>query len=150
MVVSFRGEYNWLSNFFDVKIILDGIEYISVEHAYMSAKSESMEWKSFCSNFTNTAGKVKRESHKIALVPYWDLIKIDVMFECLKQKYSQEPFKTKLLNTKNQRIQEGNHHKDTFWGVDLETNIGKNILGILITEIRENLKYESTIKKIKG
>lgn len=140
MILSFRGEYNWLSNFSDVKITLGGIEYKSVEHAYMSAKSDSMEWKSFCSNFTNTAGKVKRESHKISLVPYWHLIKVDVMVECLKQKYSQEPFKTRLLNTKNEHIQEGNNHNDRFWGVDLKTNIGDNTLGILIMEIRENLK----------
>jgi hypothetical protein len=30
------------------------------------------------------------------------------MKECIKQKFSQEPYKTKLIETGNQHIQEGN------------------------------------------
>ena len=139
MVVSFRGEYRWLSNFTAVKITYDGIEYPSVEHAYMSAKSDSMEWKSFCASFTTTAGQVKRKSHTIGLVENWEEIKVDVMRECIQKKFSQEPFRTRLLNTGIQWIQEGNDWNDTFWGVDLKTNKGKNILGELIMEFREIL-----------
>ena len=40
MIKEFRGEYAWLSNFASVPITLDGIQYPSVEHAYMSAKSK--------------------------------------------------------------------------------------------------------------
>ena len=44
-ILEFQGEYRWLSNFSPCEIILDGITYKSVEHAYMSAKSENEEWK---------------------------------------------------------------------------------------------------------
>jgi len=37
-----------MSNFTPVKIILDNVEYYSVEHAYMSAKSQDKSWKEFC------------------------------------------------------------------------------------------------------
>ena len=56
MVESFRGEHRYLSNFQAVKIIFEGIEYPSTEHAYMSAKSDSMEWKSKCADKNITAG----------------------------------------------------------------------------------------------
>jgi predicted NAD-dependent protein-ADP-ribosyltransferase YbiA (DUF1768 family) len=54
-------------------------------------------------------------------------------------KFSQEPYRTLLLNTGNILIQEGNRWGDTFWGVDLNTNVGENKLGLLIMQIREQL-----------
>jgi hypothetical protein len=139
MIVSFSGEFRWLSNFASVKIILDGIEFSSTEHAYMSAKSESMEWKSFCACHTNSAGQVKRKSKTISLVENWDEIKVSVMKDCIQQKFSQEPFRTKLLQTNDEIIEEGNSWNDKFWGVDIKTRVGENILGKLIMEFRDSL-----------
>lgn len=140
MITEFRKEYNWLSNFANVKIILDDIVYQSVEHAYMSEKSDDVEWKLFCSNINNSASVVKAESKKIIIKHNWDKIKLDVMEKCLIQKYNTEPYKTKLLETKNIYIQEGNNWNDKFWGVCLKTNKGKNHLGKLIMYIRYNLQ----------
>jgi len=139
MIKEFQGSYRWLSNFAPVKIILENIEYQSVEHAYMSAKSDDKDWKIFCSNIQNTAGDVKRRSKTIKLKEDWNNIKLEIMFECLKQKFSQEPYKTKLLETKNDYIQEGNNWNDKFWGVCLKTNKGENNLGKLIMKIRDNV-----------
>jgi ribA/ribD-fused uncharacterized protein len=139
MIKEFKGEYGWLSNFASVKITLDGITYPSVEHAYMSAKSNDPEWKNFCSNPNNTAGQVKKHSKTIILKDGWDDIKLLVMEECLKQKFNQEPFKGLLLATGQQHIQEGNWWGDSFWGVDLRTNQGENHLGELIMKIRNVL-----------
>jgi predicted NAD-dependent protein-ADP-ribosyltransferase YbiA (DUF1768 family) len=61
------------------------------------------------------------------------------MEECIKQKFNQEPFKTKLLETGSKHIQEGNRWGDKFWGVCLKTNKGKNHLGRLIMEVRSTL-----------
>ena len=140
MVESFRGEYRYLSNFQAVKIIFEGIEYPSIEHAYMSAKSDSMEWKSKCADKNITAGKIKRLSHTISLKADWDDIKLDVMTEVIDQKFNQEPFNTLLLDTGDKYIQEGNRHNDTFWGFCLETNKGENNLGKLIMEKRNMIK----------
>ena len=50
MIVQFRDEFAWLSNFTPAKIKLYGFNYPSVEHAFMSAKSDDLEWKKFCIN----------------------------------------------------------------------------------------------------
>lgn len=55
----FQGEFRWLSNFAAVEVVLNGITFKSVEHAYMSAKSEDPDWKLFCQNGAS-AGKVKK------------------------------------------------------------------------------------------
>lgn len=139
MIKEFQGNYRWLSNFAPVKIILDNIEFPSIEHAYMSAKSDDFEWKVYCANPNNKAGDVKRQSRNIKLKLNWNEIKLEVMRECVNQKFMQEPYKTKLLETGSEYIQEGNMWNDKFWGVCLKTNKGENHLGKLIMEVRNKL-----------
>ena len=139
MIKEFQNEFRWLSNFAPVKIILDGVEFPSIEHAYMSAKSDDMKWKKFCSNPNNKANDVKRQSRNIVLKENWNNIKLDVMVECVKQKFNQEPYRTKLLETGTLYIQEGNRWNDKFWGVCLKTNKGENHLGKLIMDVRSTL-----------
>ena len=140
MIKEFQGEYRWLSNFAPVPITLDDIEYPSVEHAYMSAKSKNKDWKKFCADPNNSAGAVKKKSKGIELIDNWDGIKLIVMANCLVQKFFQEPYKTKLLETGDQHIQEGNRWNDKFWGVCLKTGEGENHLGKLIMKFRDLIK----------
>jgi len=143
MIKEFQNEYRWLSNFYPCKVIFEGVEYISVEHAYQSAKSKDSVWKKFCRD-TIKPGLIKIESKKIEVDRnVWDEQKIKVMKILIDQKFNQEPFKTKLLETKDQIIQEGNRWGDTFWGVDLKTGNGKNILGKLIMKKRDQLNFKS-------
>lgn len=149
-ITQFKGEYRWLSNFQLVKIEFEGIEYISVEHAYMSAKSTDPEWKKYCSDPVNTPGAVKRASKGLKLPGDWDTRKIDVMLKCLCKKFSKEPFRTLLLNTGEEQLIEGNTWGDKFWGMDLRTNEGENNLGKLLMRIREEYKWadiRATYKK---
>lgn len=142
MISEFQGNFRWLSNFAPCKIILDGIEYPSVEHAYMSAKSSERSWKLFCSN-TSSPGEVKKASRGIILVDNWEDIKLSIMETCLEQKYTQEPYRKKLIDTGTEYIQEGNRWNDKFWGVCLKTNKGENNLGKLIMEIRRRITQPS-------
>jgi ribA/ribD-fused uncharacterized protein len=144
MITEFQNKYRWLSNFAPVKIKLDGLEFPSVEHAYMSAKSDDTEWKKFCSNPNNKAGDVKRQSRNITLKEDWDEVRLEVMKECVNQKFSQEPYRTKLLETGTQHLQEGNQWNDKFWGVCLKTNKGENYLGKLIMDVRFKLQGANT------
>lgn len=61
------------------------------------------------------------------------------MRECLEQKFAQEPFRTWLLETGDEPIQEGNYWGDSFWGVDKKKGQGENWLGKLLMEIRDRL-----------
>ena len=136
MIDRFRDENDWLSNFAPVKITLNGVTYASVEHAYMSAKSDSKEWKKLCADPSRTAGEVKRLSKLLTLVDNWDKRKVAVMRSCLMQKYHTEPYRTKLINTGSEYIKEGNTWGDVFWGVNIETGEGENNLGKLIMYVR--------------
>lgn len=138
MIEKFQGETRWLSNFAPVKIVLDGIEYPSTEHAYMSAKCDDPAWKEFCST-TEKPGDVKRASYKVKLIEGWDDKRLAVMKEVNRQKYSQNPYKRMLIATGNEHLQEGNTWGDKFWGVDLKTGEGENNLGKIIMEIRSEL-----------
>jgi ribA/ribD-fused uncharacterized protein len=139
MIGEFKGEYRWLSNFATCCITFNGIIYLSVEHAYMSAKSDDPEWKEYC-RIEPQAGNVKRRSKSINLVDFWDIKKTLVMKELLMIKFSIDPFNRLLLSTGDQEIQEGNTWGDTFWGVDLNTGIGENMLGKMIMEIRCHIR----------
>jgi len=141
MINEFKGDYRWLSNFEAVTITIDGVSYPSVEHAYMSYKSNDPEWKKFCMDANNTAGDVKKKSREVKLVDNWDNLKFTVMSLCLTKKYEQEPFRSRLIKTGTQNIVEGNYFGDTIWGVDLKytPNIGENHLGRMIMKVREDL-----------
>jgi ribA/ribD-fused uncharacterized protein len=137
---SFRGEYHWLSNFHLVNINYKGRDYPSVEHAFMSAKNETKEWKDFCSNLHESPGIIKKFGRDIPLVPNWESIKIQVMKDCILAKFSQEPFKSKLLETGDTEIIEGNDWGDIYWGYDIRKNKGKNYLGRIIMDTRDFLR----------
>lgn len=140
MVEQFKDEYRWLSNFYPCRVLFRGELYQSVEYAYMSAKSQDEEWKEMCREAKEKPGQIKQKSRQLALVPNWEVIKIEVMRACLEFKFSQEPLKTWLLETGDKNLQEGNTWGDTFWGIDLETGEGENNLGKLIMDIRANLR----------
>lgn len=137
MINSFRGEYNWLSNMSTCEILLDGHIFKSVENAYMASKNlEDRDWFEIC--LTQPPNICKKLSKNIKLRLDWEDVKLGIMYNFLLQKYTKEPFKSKLLATGNENIQEGNFWNDIFWGVDLKQNpnIGENHLGRLIMYIR--------------
>ena len=140
MITEFKNEYEFLSNFHRCSIKFRGADYLSVEHAYQSAKSTDMYWKSKCQS--NLPPRIiKKDSRAVDLIPNWDLMKIDIMRECLKSKFSDPYLKQKLIDTDDVYLREGNVWNDTFWGYCLKTNKGKNVLGCLLMEIRNDIKF---------
>ncbi|MDD3694290.1 MAG: NADAR family protein [Candidatus Pacebacteria bacterium] len=139
MIKEFQNEYRWLSNMFPVEIPFQGHTYRSVEHAYQAQKSKEISWKMFCTQEIYPK-IVKKKSHEISLRLDWEEVKLGIMEELLFLKFSQKFFQTKLLETKDQEIQEGNDWDDVFWGVDKMTGIGENHLGKLIMKVREKLR----------
>jgi ribA/ribD-fused uncharacterized protein len=146
MIKEFQGEYRWLSNFAPVEINYMGRIYPSVEHAYQSAKSNDDLWKAMCQDPAISAGKIKRESRRVKLRIDWDKTKWLVMADCVLEKFTQEPYHSKLIATGDKPIQEGNTWGDTYWGVDLETGEGMNELGRIIMHIRKLLIKEQANK----
>jgi len=80
----------------------------------------------------------------------WDEVRVQIMRWCLRVKLAQhwETFGELLLSTGERPIVEESS-RDPFWGAkptNTETLIGTNVLGELLTELREELKSPHTDK----
>lgn len=143
----FKNEYEFLSNFYACPIEFEGIIFPSVEHAYVAAKTEDRMIRYKISQIPAIdAGVAKRMGRHIGLRKNWEIKKLRVMESLLRQKFSQEPLKQKLLDSGNKYIEEGNYWHDNYWGVcyckkciDIPS---ENHLGKLLMKIREEL-YEN-------
>lgn len=138
-ILEFKDNYRWLSNFAPCKILHNGYEFDSVEHAYQAAKCARHE--DIIKFVDIEAGYAKRLGRKIIIRPDWEAVKIPIMRELLTQKFLLNyHYGDMLLYTGNRDIQEGNRWNDKFWGICLKTNKGKNNLGKLIMELRTELQ----------
>lgn len=136
-VREFRGEHAFLSNFFPCPIIYEGRLWLTSEHAYQAAKTIIPDEIEQIFNAA-TPGKAKRLGRTITICDDWNDIRIDVMSEILEAKFAIPELEEKLLSTGNIKLLEGNTWGDTFWGVDINTGIGQNMLGKLLMRIRED------------
>lgn len=141
MVKEFKGEHNWLSNFYPCRIEYKGLVYPSAEHAYMAQKNDSETWKKQCADDSNPPSLIKKMSYMQPLRKDWENVKLGIMKEVLTVKFNKPVFTQRLLKTEGE-IQEGNTWGDKFWGVDLVSGEGHNQLGRIIMEIREELRRQ--------
>ncbi len=133
----FRGKYSFLSNFYPCFVEFEGIRYPSVEHPFQAAKTFDNDQRfAFC--IVSTASDAKKLGRKLKLRNDWEAVKEDVMYECLKSKFSNENLKEMLLQTGDAYIEEGNNHGDRIWGT--VNGQGQNKLGKLLMKIREEIK----------
>lgn len=143
-IEQFNMEFRFLSNFFPSPIIWKGLAWPTVEHAFQAAKTTSS--RDF-HNIKNAAtpGIAKHVGTCITLREDWEEIKIDIMTDLVFLKFKQNPsLRKQLLSTDTQKLVEGNWWHDNFWG-DCAcrkcSNIkGKNVLGIILMEVREELQ----------
>ncbi len=129
-------EYRFLSNFYPCEVEFDGEVYRTVEHAFVAAKTLDKCIRDDI-RFLSQPGKAKRFGKKIELRPDWDEIKLNIMEELLRKKFSQPYFRDLLSNTGDDIIIEGNNWNDTYWGVC--RGVGKNNLGKLLMKIRSDI-----------
>ena len=139
MIESFTGEYRFLSNFWLCKIMFEGVEYPSTEHAYVAAKTLKQEDRIKISKI-ETAGKAKRYGREVLLRDDWDSVKLLIMEDLLRYKFTHHKnLKEKLLATYPKYLKEGNYHNDKIWGVCLKTGEGTNLLGKILMNVRDEL-----------
>jgi ribA/ribD-fused uncharacterized protein len=139
MITEFQGQYRFLSNFYYVQhgITYESMMFFSVEHAYQAAKSLDLNDREYIRKL-NKPGEAKRYGKTVSLREDWQRIKIDIMFDLVRQKFKLSPYKIWLLETKDEVLIEGNTWKDTFWGVC--KGIGENHLGKILMQIRNELQ----------
>lgn len=145
MINSFTGEYRWLSNFWPCDVTFEGMDYSTVEAAYVAAKTLDTEIRKQIQSLS-TPGKCKSFGRKIKLRDDWRDVRIDVMRSLLLQKFSYgTELATKLIDTGDCEIVEGNEWGDTFWGVS--GGHGSNHLGKILMDIRRQLQARYASEK---
>ncbi len=141
-ILQFHVDGNdWLSNFYPAEFVWDGIVWPTSEHAYQAAKVLDRAARILISRLPS-AGKAKQFGKTVELDPDWDSKKIKVMTSIIRAKFTQNPdLMEKLLATGNERIEEGNHWGDRFWGVSpAGSDQGMNHLGEILMELREEFR----------
>lgn len=136
-ITKFRGVNSFLSNFYYSPVYYNGIRFSTVEHAFQAAKSNDVKTQKLFA-IIPTPEEAKKFGKTIRLREDWETVKVSIMKDLLKQKFSKSPLKEMLMNTNGIELIEGNTHGDVYWGV--VNGKGKNTLGKLLMEVRRELK----------
>ncbi len=137
MINSFRGKYSFLSNFYDSPLEYDGLCYRNSEAAFQSQKTLKNR-EQFCNLSPSDAKKLGR---RVQLRNDWENVKLEVMYNVVKAKFSQNEYlKDMLLATGQEYLEEGNNWGDKFWGTC--NGVGENMLGKILMRVREELNNE--------
>lgn len=137
MINSYTKIYRFLTNYWPCKVMLDGVEYPAVEHAFHAAKTTDPEDREFLLGVT--AKRANEVSKEIPLPPGWDETRLKVMWNLSLQKYSSknQELLDNLLGTGDEEILIGNIWHEKFWGYDFIRKQGENILGKMLVKIRD-------------
>lgn len=132
-----------MSNFFWSELNFEGLKYPSVEHAFQAAKlRENQQRNSY--GFTDSGlsfGDAKRLGRQVPLRDDWKEIREDVMARCLWAKFQDPQLQEKLLRTGESELVDGHSGSpDLIWGYHIPSQKGENRLGILLMDLRAQLK----------
>ena len=135
------------SNLFKRSFSFEGVEYPTAEHAYQAGKARKEAVRDWILNAPSPA-LVAMAAHGLYtwdIAPNWSKIKFSRMKAVLIEKYSQNPDLAEILiSTGDARLVESattDNLVNRTWG---EVNgKGKNMLGVLLMEVRSELKSEN-------
>ncbi len=138
-IYGFFGKYRYLSNFHLSPVEYRGRIYPAVENAYMSAKTDSVEFKELMT--TVEPKEAKKLGQTCALRPDWEDIKFSVMLALQRIKFKDPVLAKLLLATGDKYLEETNSWNDTYWGVC--NGRGQNFLGKALMQVRKELQDEN-------
>lgn len=140
MITEFQGQWRWLSNFWPARVVYDGYEFPSSEHAYVAAK---LGMRIYYEDIAfSTATQAKRFGRMKPTSPNWESRKREVMLEIVRDKFTRnQALKTALLATGDTELQEGNRWHDHYWGIcPPGSGNGRNELGKILMQVRQELR----------
>jgi ribA/ribD-fused uncharacterized protein len=134
--------YGEFSNFAPYAIKLDGKRWPTTEHFFQASKFEDPKHRDAIRR-ARTPGIAARmgRSRKKPLRRDWEAVKDHVMRRAVLAKFTQHPeLRDLLLSTGEARLVE-HTSRDRYWG-DGGDGSGKNMLGRILMEVREQLGEE--------
>lgn len=140
-IKGFFGPYRWLSNFHLNPVYSNDIYFPSAENAFQAAKCINNSDKF---QFTKCSPvEAKYIGRQVKIIDCWDTYRIRIMYDVLREKFTDQELKEKLLETGDRYLEETNDWGDNFWGVDIKNPTkGLNVLGKILMEIRRQIKFE--------
>jgi len=133
-------EYGEFSNFAHYSVWLNKRRWPTTEHYFQAQKFDSHEYQEMIryAKTPSLAANLGR-SRKQKLRRNWESIKVNVMREAVRAKFTQhDDLRELLLSTGEAKLVEHTAN-DAYWG-DGGDGSGKNMLGKVLMEIREELR----------
>jgi len=145
MIDKFNGVHRFLSNFYPSPIEFEGDQYPAVEHAYQAAKTDNPNNRYAIS--ISKASDAKAMGRNLKTREDWEEVKLEIMKRLLLKKFRDPVLRQQLVDTGTEILVEGNYWHDNFWGKCACarpecSNTGKNWLGELLMQIREDISYK--------
>lgn len=141
---SSRGHHGYMSNFARYPVKVDGKKYKTSEHYYQSQKFKGTTYEKTirdASGPMEAATLGRTTSKKFKLRKDWESVKDDVMRKVVEAKFRQhDGIRAELLATGNAKLVEETSD-DLYWGCG-HNGKGKNMLGVILMEIREKFRNE--------
>lgn len=142
VIDKFEGDYYFLSNFYPIPMIYQGVEFANSEAAFHAQKCVERR-----EEFTHlTPSDAKKLGRQVQLREDWEHVKDQIMLEIVRNKFIQHPsLEEALINTGDAELIEGNWWHDTYWGVC--NGVGQNKLGKILMRVRAELTDLSVAKE---
>ena len=134
--------YGFLSCLYKKVMFFEGREFPSAEYAYQFAKFKDetvREWAMEAPK-PHLLAILAHGLFSWDIVSNWSEIKVQRMYNVLCAKFSDRELMYKLLDTGDSFLIE-NSKSDAFWGIG-KNQKGKNMLGVLLMRVREEIKEE--------
>lgn len=133
-------EYGSFSNFAAYPIELDGQIWPTSEHYFQAQKFDDPEYREKIRTTKSAmiAARLGR-SRKVPIKSNWNKIKDDVMREAVRAKFTQHTSLREILLGTGEAVIIEHTRNDRYWG-DGGDGSGKNMLGLILMEVREQLK----------
>ena len=143
-----QDPYGLFSNFSPSPILIAGMIWPTVEHYFQASKFEDFRIQDRIRAMESpiqAAIEGRKRTHK--LLDNWDEIKNTVMYKALMAKFLQHPeLKYALFNTGDATLVEHTAN-DSYWA-DGGNGNGKNMLGILLMQVRNQIKQISDVPEL--
>lgn len=134
----FKGDYRFLSNFYETPVEFEGIWYPTAEHAYVAAKSLDRAFRINISTSYITPAQAKRLGRTVDVRNDWEQVRLRVMYDIVRFKFANNrQLLQRLKDTGDAELVEWNTWGDTFWGVC--RGEGENNLGKILMRVRAEL-----------
>lgn len=135
-----NDEYGCFSNFAHYEFELDGKSWMTSEHYFQAQKFHGTKYEEIIRLLDNPMQAARMGRNRdLPLRDDWEQIKDEVMKKAVYAKFSQNnEIKDILLSTTNNNLIE-NTSDDYYWGCGTK-GTGKNKLGIILMQVREELQ----------